>query len=91
LTIFSRYQPQAAMDIENGVASIQTLKRRRPGIVCRVPLRPDLLDELNATFALTTAQRDPEFAKKKIRCFSRTTAWRYVKAIMAAAGKQNTM
>ena len=36
----------AAIDIESGVASIQTLKRRRRGIVRQVPLPMDVLNEL---------------------------------------------
>jgi len=67
----------AAIDIERGVASIQTLKRRKRGIVRQVPLPPNVLHELDRVFRLRIAQRDPQLA---------TVAWRYVKAVMAAAG-----
>src|SRR5579862_3940757 len=51
----------AAIDIESGVASIETLKRRKRGIVRQVPLPRDLLRELNRVFKLRVMQRDPEF------------------------------
>jgi integrase len=75
-----------AIDVESGVIAIQTLKRRRRGIVRQVPLPPDLLTNLDRLFCLAAAQRDPERAGERIWLFSRTTAWRYVKSVMAAAG-----
>ncbi len=76
----------AAIDIESGVPSIQTLKRRKQGIVRQVPLPPNLLRELDRVFKLRIAQRDPQLATLRLRRWSRTTAWRCVKAVMAAAG-----
>lgn len=76
----------AAIDIESGVASIQTLKRRKRGIVRQVPLPPNLLRELDRVFKLRTAQRDPQLATLRLWRWSRTTAWRCVKAVMAGAG-----
>jgi integrase/recombinase XerD len=75
-----------SFDIEGGAATFQTLKRRKPGVMRQVPLPPDLLDELDAEFDLRAAQRDPEVASLRIWHFSRTTAWRYVKRVMAVAG-----
>jgi integrase len=75
-----------AFDIESGVASIETLKRRRRGVVRQVPLPLELLDELEIVFGLTVARRDPELAVRRIWRFSRTTAWRCVKAVMVASG-----
>ncbi len=80
----------ASIDIESGVASIITLKRRKRGIVRQVPLPPGLLDDLDREFNLRDAQRDPELAKDRIWKWSRTTAWRYVKKVMAAAGIAGT-
>lgn len=80
----------AAFDIESGAASITTLKRRRRGIVRQVPLPPDLLTNLDRLFGLRAAQRDRERAGERIWRFSRTTAWRYVKAVMASAGITGT-
>jgi integrase/recombinase XerD len=74
------------IDVESGVASLKTLKRRRRGIVRQVPLPPDLLNDLDREFDLRGAQRDPKRANLRIWRWSRTTAWRYVKTVMAAAG-----
>jgi integrase len=78
----------ASIDIDSGVACIQTLKRRKPGIFRQVPLPPKMLAELDRAFALRNAQRDPERAGLRLWPFSRTTAWRYVKTVMAASGIQ---
>jgi integrase/recombinase XerD len=80
----------ASIDLETGVASIETLKRRKVGIIRQVPLPADLLDDLDREFGLRCAQRDPALAKARIWRFSRTTAWRYVKAVMAGAGIEGT-
>lgn len=76
----------AAIDIESGVASLTTLKRRRRGIVRQVPLPPDLLTNLDRLFGLGASQRDPELAGARLWAWSRTTAWRRVKDVMAMAG-----
>jgi integrase/recombinase XerD len=75
----------AAIDIESGVANILTLKRRRHRIVRQVPLPRDVLGFLDRVFKLRIAQRDPQRATIRIWRWSRTTAWRYVKAVMASA------
>ena len=79
-----------SIDIESGVGSFPTLKRRKPGIVRQVPLPTELLDELDRVFTLRDVQRCPELACARIWRFSRTTAWRYVKAVMMAAGITGT-
>jgi integrase/recombinase XerD len=76
----------AAIDIESGVASIETLKRRRRGVVRQVPLPPNLLRDLDRAFMLRRRQCDPCLAGKRLWTWSRTTAWRRVKAVMRAAG-----
>jgi integrase/recombinase XerD len=80
----------ASIEIESGVASIQTLKRRRRGIIRQVPLPRNLLDELDREFGLRDMQRNPDLANQRIWKWSRTTAWRRVKEIMAAAGITGT-
>jgi integrase len=75
----------ASIDIESGVASIITLKRRKRGIVRQVPLPAAILIELDDEFDLRSAQRDPDRANERIWKWSRTTAWRRIKEIMAAA------
>ena len=76
----------AAIDIESGVVSIETLKRRKRGVIRQVPLPPDVIGDLDRAFDLRGVQRDPDLANERIWRFSRTTAWRYVKAVMAEAG-----
>jgi len=79
-----------AIDVESGVIAIETLKRRRRGIVRQVPLPLDLLTTLDRLFGLAAARRDPELANGRIWRFSRTTAWRRVKSVMASAGVTGT-
>lgn len=79
-----------SVDVESGVASIRTLKRRKPGFVRQVPLPPKVLSELNRVFKLRITQRDPQLATVRLWRWSRTSAWRYVKAVMAAAGVTGT-
>jgi integrase/recombinase XerD len=76
----------ASIDIESGVASIVTLKRRKSGVVRQVPLPHGVLYDLNRVFKLRQGQRDPDLAHARLWTWSRTTAWRRVKKIMAAAG-----
>jgi integrase len=80
----------AAIDIDSGVANITTLKRRKPGIVRQVPLPRGVLDELNHVFKIRRSQHDPDSAYRRIWRWSRTTAWRRVKEVMAAAGISGT-
>jgi len=42
----------ASIDIESGAVSIQTLKRRKRGVIRQVPLPPDVLDELESVLKL---------------------------------------
>jgi integrase/recombinase XerD len=76
----------ASIDIETGVANLETLKRRRRGIVRQILLPPSLLSDLDSAFNLHEARRRPASACARLWRFNRTTAWRYVKAVMASAG-----
>jgi integrase/recombinase XerD len=80
----------AAIDIDSGAANITTLKRRKPGIVRQVPLPRGVLGELNHVFKIRRSQHDPDSAYRRIWKWSRTTAWRRVKEVMAAAGISGT-
>jgi integrase/recombinase XerD len=75
----------ATIDIEGGVANIRTLKRRRKGVVRQVPLPSDLLSELDRAFKLRSRQLSPYLAGQRLWNWSRTTAWRRVKRVMAEA------
>jgi integrase len=74
-----------AIDIDNGSIALVTLKRRRQGLVRQVPLPRSVIRELNGEFHLADAQTHPETAKGRLWSFSRTTAWRLIKRVMAAA------
>jgi integrase/recombinase XerD len=76
----------ASFDIESGVVSIETLKRRKRGIIRQVPLPVELLRALDETLQLSLRQRDATLAARRIWRWSRTTAWRRVKETMNAAG-----
>jgi integrase len=80
----------AAIDIDSGVANIITLKRRKRGIVRQVPLPRGVLSELNHVFNIRRRQRDPDSASQRIWKWSRTTAWRRVKEVMAIADISGT-
>jgi len=73
------------IDLELGVANIETLKRRSRGLIRQVPMPRRLLLDLDREFHLGAAQRDPFLARRRLWPWSRTTAWRRVKQVMAAA------
>jgi integrase/recombinase XerD len=74
-----------SIDIETGVANIETLKRRKRGVVRQVPLPRDVLRDLDRTFKLRLLQHDRDLAAIRLWTWSRTTAWRRVKEVMAEA------
>jgi integrase/recombinase XerD len=73
------------IDLEGGVVEFETLKRRRNGLVRQVPMPPEVLRELERVFDLSAAQRDPVRAVQRLWPWSRSTAWRHVKTLMANA------
>jgi integrase len=75
----------AAVDIDSAVVNIVTLKRRKLGIVRQVPIPRAVVTKLNRFFRLRQRQRDPDSAHRRIWHWSRTTAWRRVKEVMAVA------
>ena len=75
----------AAIDIDSAAASIVTLKRRKRGVVRQVPLPRSVVSQLDRVFHLRQRQRDPDSACRRIWTWSRTTAYRRVKEVMAAA------
>jgi len=75
----------AAIDLDSCVAIIHTLKRRKPGVIRQVPLPRSHVADLNRFFGIRKRQRDPLEAATRLWRWSRTTAWRRVKAVMAEA------
>jgi integrase/recombinase XerD len=74
-----------AFDLDGRVVTIETLKRRRKGILRQVPLPAKVIRELNSVLLIRSRQRDPMLARKPLWPWSRSTAWRYVKKIMDEA------
>lgn len=72
-------------DLDAGTVEIETLKRRKLGVVRQVPLPPDLISGLCAWFDLAAMQRNPHQAYRRLWHWSRTTAWRHVKNVMIEA------
>jgi integrase/recombinase XerD len=72
-------------DLDAGVVSFETLKRRRRGVIRQVPLPAELVRQLDLAFGLCARQRDPHLVVQRLWPWSRTTAWRHVKRLMAAA------
>jgi integrase len=75
----------AAIDLDSCTATIRTLKRRKLGVLRQVPLPRSLVQDLNRTFSLRRRQRDQLEATTRLWRWSRTTAWRRVKEVMAGA------
>jgi integrase/recombinase XerD len=75
-----------SFDLDSELAMFETLKRRRRGVIRQVPLPPAFLNELEPFFALRAEQADRLLADRRIWQWSRTTAWRRVKNVMAIAG-----
>lgn len=80
----------SGIDVDEAVANFETLKRRRRGIVRQVPLPVDLVHALDREFHLRILQRDEALARERLWGWSRTTAWRYVKSLMALADVPQT-
>lgn len=72
------------VDLDGQALVFETLKKRRSGVYRAVPVPPRLLDTLDLVHGVREARRgrgDPLLWE-----WSRTTAWRHVKAVMRAAG-----
>lgn len=75
----------AAFDLARGVVAIETLKRRRSGIVREVPIPPWLMKQLDKAYRLRECQTTGEGACVRLWPWCRQTGWRIVKAVMRAA------
>jgi integrase/recombinase XerD len=73
------------IDDANGTINFETLKRRKRGHIRAVPVPKNLLFYLDSVHRYRDAQHDPERADSRLWKFSRTTAWRRVKAVMQRA------
>lgn len=74
-----------AFDLERGVVAIETLKRRRSGIVREVPLPDWLTKRLDRAYRLRQRQASGAGAQTRLWPWCRQTGWRIIKAVMRAA------
>lgn len=69
------------IDLENEVVVFETLKKRKPGVFRSVPVPSNLLNTLELVHHI----RKPGKLNRKLWNWSRVTAWRHIKAVMAEA------
>jgi integrase/recombinase XerD len=75
------------VDLGDGVLIFESLKKRRRGIYRAVPVPPVLLDTLDMVHEIRAARREAGRGYGvHLWDWSRATAWRRVREIMAAAG-----
>lgn len=75
----------ASFQIERGIVSFTTLKRRRHN-VREVPIPPALMSALDAHFLLSSTQHDTLTLNRHPWPWCRQTGWRVIKSIMKEAG-----
>lgn len=73
------------IDEANTAINFETLKQRKRGQTRAVPVPRELILFLDGVHHFSEAQRDPELARERLWTWSRTTAWRRVKAVMRMA------
>lgn len=76
--------PQA-VDREAGTVALITLKRRNASVVRQVPIPGELINELTGVFNLAEREQDTRLCSARLWRWSRSTAWRWVKAVMERA------
>ena len=74
------------VDLTGKAIVLESLKKRRRGVYRAVPVPPGLLDRLDLVHGVREAQRRGKgHADRPLWPWARNTAWRHVKAVMAAA------
>lgn len=75
------------VDLSEGLIIFESLKKRKSGVFRAVPIPPLLLDSLTVVHGIQECQKGKDAGKKpKLWEWSRTTAWRRVKAVLQDAG-----
>lgn len=75
------------IDMESNRIVIETLKKRKSGDFREVPVPPRFIEDLDKVHGIRELQAKKDRGKKhKLWPWSRTTGWRYVKAVMEEAG-----
>ena len=72
------------IDVATGTITFETLKKRQRGLFRTVPVSPEFATMLDLVFGLR-GLRGPA-VKRPLWAWSRATAWRWVKEVLAAAG-----
>ena len=72
------------VDVATGTITFETLKKRQRGLFRTVPVPPELATMLDLVYGLR-GLRGPA-AKQPLWTWSRATAWRRIKEVLAAAG-----
>jgi integrase len=73
------------LDEANGTINVQTLKRRKSGVIRAVPVPHELFLYLNGVHHWREARENAIGADRRLWTFSRTTAWRRVKYVAQLA------
>jgi integrase len=74
------------IDLANSTITFETLKKRRKGVFRSVPVPPEVLDALDLVHGIRSTQRSRSHGRGVyLWTWSRTTAWRKVKAVMEEA------
>jgi integrase/recombinase XerD len=73
------------IDEANNTITFETLKRRKRGAFRTLPVPRELILFLDSVHRIRKAQLDPKRANARLWAWSRTTAWRRVKAVMKIA------
>lgn len=76
----------ADIQLQEGVISVRSLKKRGRLTIRELPAAPALLSALDRAFALSGRQGDPALAGQRLWPWSRVTAWRLIGRVLAAAG-----
>lgn len=76
----------AQIDLCEFALVIQTLKKRKSGVFRTVPVPKALIEDLEATFAISVAQQDQAARSKRLWSWCRTSAWKVVKKNMHQSG-----
>ncbi len=74
------------IDLSEGTVVFETLKKRRKGVYCSVPVPASLIESLDLCFDVREKQRSRGGGKgERLWDWSRATVWRRVKDVMVAA------
>ena len=76
---------RAAIDVENNIVMLRTLKRRKKVTIRQIPLPRPIISEIIRMSKATRIELDPKYRDDRLWPWSRTTGWRIVKEAMKEA------